>query len=705
MNKEFVYRDQKRFEDEHLTDSLMENQADENPTVKKNPLAIDSEVHEYSLPKKDYGVVRDSGLYNEDAINDLLDRHKGTLKKLGFTEVVMDANSSVKGYTGEFFAIKIKATNKQGEWVSGWLVPDVEMKPAGLGRPQEYSTGNLVYTIHLPGVEQALEIMRPGDGYELEWLRGYSESTKVVKSRPAWMYPELFNLPGQEVWPKNSKVAVIGDPFQACDKEGVTMVEYEYADEMVPPVIQLWLEGQNKVRETVENWLESLYRENEFALNKIYGMYTPDSQNPYRAYFEYCEFLTSELVEIMVKGKTLTPELQTKIEEARVLGESLRKGTWRFEDGKKLITTSYEINQYLDPDFNINDLSFFGENTLSTWYEYKESSIKALGDSHIWDEYSQRWSKYLQTIPIDRLKTIIPNWGEKFDQAKYWLKELPTITSPERSSLGRRYLQNFFDEIACYQDEGDEELSHLFDPQIAFIESRGMMSDNVLGFFQPGYPLNHRNRETLSEIFGRVEQAKKYLEFIYPKIKVEKERLDELEVPMSIEMQKKYLSQFEKALAQHAFFHKRTQKAVPIHGFFPHDMPAIDEQDRIVALTSVSMHGWNELGYEGFKKDIAPALQYLKIGGKYILGPINQVVYFGSSYSDFNSQALTDVLKELKNDGLIEYKFVKGVKNSNDTMGGYGEYNEYDPTAGWSKNDQELLANESASSLVITRLK
>lgn len=696
MGREFVHKDQAVFEAEHLSESLAEAHFNDDSVV-IDPVTVDTTPREYHVERKKYGMVRDSGLCDQKGIEDLLERHTSTLKRIGLTDVVLVPDSSIKGYCGEYFAVKINALDKHGQGVSGWITAEAEKKPVTEDGLEASFSGNIVYSVLLPEVQQKLEVVRPDNGFELEWLRDYSESTKIVKSRPAWMYPELFDLPAQEVWPKNAKVAVIGDPFQACDKEGVTMIEYEYSDEMVPPVLQLWLEGKTELQKPIENWLESLYRENISALERMYGGYAPMKQNLYKDYFKYCEFLVTMVAEEMVTGQVTDPHLAENIEKARILGEKLRKGTWNMEDGKEIVIAVEEIfNQkyYSEKD------SLDTTEGLDDWYRYKEESLNSLGDPESWKEYLTRWNWYLDRIPVERLKTLIPDWDKKFNQAKYWLEVLPKATSPERSGAGRNYMEGFFNEIACCEDNSDPDLKNLNNPLIGDIESSGLMSDNVLGFFQPGYPLNRRNRETLLEGIGRVDQMQKYAEYIFPKLQAEKKRIEDLGVPMSIEMQKKYLGQLEKALAEQAFFYKRTQKAVPVHGFFPHNMPEIDQQDRILALTSVTMHGWNHMNYEGFKKDLVPALDYLKIGGKYILGPINQLVYFSGGYSDFKCQDLTQVLRELKEAGSIEYEFKKGRR---DRVSDLDDYHE--DAQAWSKNNQELLLDESAHSLVITRLK
>ncbi|MBP7992626.1 MAG: hypothetical protein KAZ30_03135 [Candidatus Magasanikbacteria bacterium] len=696
MSREFAYKDQAKFDDGHLADSMAEEFL-EVGGEKVNPLSVDLTPREYAIERKEYGMVRDSGLYDEAEVANLLERHTELFKKLGFTGAVSVLNSSVKGYDGGLFVTKLNAVDKNGQGVSGWLVADAEKNNSNSESEEISFSGNIIYTVHLPGIEQKLEVVKPDAGFELGWLRDYSEIIKVVKSRPAWMYPELFELPTQEVWPKNANVAVIGDPFQACDKEGVTMIEYEYADEMVPPVLQLWLEGKTELQKPIENWLDSLYRENIGALNRLYGSFAPSKQNPYIAYFKYCEFLVTMVAEEMVTGQVTDPQLAENIEKARILGEKLRKGNWEKEEGKELVLAVDEI--FYQKYYSEKDPIDTTEG-LDDWYEYKEESLKSLGDPESWTEYLKRWNLYLEKIPTQRLKDLIPDWDRKLNQAKYWLEIIPKAKSPERCAAGRNYLDDFFNEIASYRDESVPEMANLFDPDIAFIESKGIMSDNVLGFFQPGYPLNRRNRETLLEGIGRVDQMQKYATYIFPKLQAEKKRIEELNAPMSVEMQKKYLEQLEKALAEQAFFYKRTQKAIPVHGFFPHNMPEIDQQDRILALTSVTMHGWNHMDYEGFKKDLVPALNYLKIGGKYILGPINQQVYFGGGYSDFKCRDLTHVLKELKESGIIEYEFKKGTRNH------AGEFDEYEDDAkDWSKDSQDLLPDESAHSLVITRLK
>lgn len=109
------------------------------------------------------------------------------------------------------------------------------------------------------------------------------------------------------------------------------------------------------------------------------------------------------------------------------------------------------------------------------------------------------------------------------------------------------------------------------------------------------------------------------------------------------------------------------------------------------------MHGWNRLSEQGFYKDLKGALPFLKKGGKYILGPINQRLYFSGYNSEFNAKALTIALQTLKEDGLIEYEFRKGDKNGNGGEDGFFEERNWDP------NIEVLHDNESACSLIITK--
>ena len=160
-----------------------------------------------------------------------------------------------------------------------------------------------------------------------------------------------------------------------------------------------------------------------------------------------------------------------------------------------------------------------------------------------------------------------------------------------------------------------------------------------------------------------------------------------------------YLKSYETKLVDSYLFKKRTQKAVPLHGFFPYDMPKIDPQDRILALTSVTMHGWNAMNESEFRHDIESAIPFLNIGGKYILGPVNQHVYFGGYSSDFDASGLTAALQSLEKEGRISYYFVVGQRQ------GYNEFGSIDRQSDKPQTTStHLSTNESATSLVITRL-
>jgi hypothetical protein len=396
----------------------------------------------------------------------------------------------------------------------------------------------------------------------------------------------------------------------------------------------------------------------------------------------------------LATGEKLSPTDENALEKIRTFKTRLIDGSWTLDEGRELI----QLCRDASPDGFFS----FKEDDLDKWYEYKQEKLMGLGNPERWKEYIARWENYLAHIPKEYLDNLVPNLDKKIQQAIYWLGILPTAKSPERSMAGRNYLNNFYEELLSYYGEDNPEARRIFDPQISHIEERGMMSDNVLGFFMPGYPLNKRQRTIIEEFSHRAEQIVMYSKTIHPKLEEEKERLSEHNVPLSKEALYSYLHSFEHAYARQHFFYKRTQKAIPVHGFFPHNMPPINQQDRILALTSVTMHGWNSMNETGFRRDIEAALPYLKIGGKYILGPINQEIYFGNPLSNFDAVGLTHALQSLREAGKIDYSFKKGQRDYRSSKwDGVPEDALVDQ---WSPDPTELLENESAASLTITRL-
>lgn len=618
--------------------------------------------------------IRNAPLHDLNTMNELLldinlDERK--LLELGYNYIGKDdSRLPLISYEKKVFSYPIIAEKDDFTQVEAWIVADFSQR------------GVVIYRETLNNT--VIDTIAQGEQFEMAWLQDFSQSTKIVKSRPMWMYPELFQLPSEEVWPKRTdkfipKVMVIGDPYQACDREGFTLVEYEYAEEIIPPILKPILfassTGESISRERISLWFRDLYHEDINALERFYGPYTPYKDNPYSQFVEKCFELSGDVVEAMLSGSN--PEiLHALFLKFKQIGARLMDGSWTFEDGKFLVGKD-EISE-----------------ELGRFFSYKQEQLMNNGNPEKWEDFSRIWSTYLENLDFDYISTRVPEYEKKLAKVRYWLHELPTTKSPDRITVGIAALNAFYDEMLEHYDYYDSSTHFLrsYDVDDSFDQN----GDGAFGYFLPGYPISLRNKKTLQQALLRVEQMFEYSSTFLPLIQAEKERLLKSGIPLSEETVFQYFYSLERAWAKQHFFHKQTQKAVPIHGFFPHDMPVSEPQDRIIALTSVTMHGWNYLDRAGFEKDITAALPFVKVGGKYILGPINQAVYFHKPGDDFNAEALNEVLSNLKDQGLIDYIFVKGTRNHGD-----GDRDE----EFFSENPYILEQNESAHSLVITRLK
>ena len=78
----------------------------------------------------------------------------------------------------------------------------------------------------------------------------------------------------------------------------------------------------------------------------------------------------------------------------------------------------------------------------------------------------------------------------------------------------------------------------------------------------------------------------------------------------------------------------------------------------------------------------------------------------GYSNDGFDAEALNSVLEELKGGGIISYEFHKGKKESKSTGFMDDNYEDVDEEENKKINNNQILNDdESAHSLVITRLK
>jgi hypothetical protein len=552
----------------------------------------------------------------------------------------------------------------------------------------EFTDSEIVYRFHDTEILLAKsKLSSEGQGI---FLLEKSRTTKIVKSRPAYMYPELFQLPPEEVWPQSSDIAVIGDPDAAIDRERVTIVEYEYADEIFPPALQerLTAGSSEHLVEYYDNWYLQLFREDMEALERIYSAFTRDD-NPYWLAARTAISRFGDLYQFVASPNGIINSLdylRLEIKELQSILEDLATGDW-------------SVGQFTNPDSVVR---MEDNDDLQTFFEFKQRVLEKLGNPEAWSEFIRRWTKYLEGLPHNRLRECIDNYEKNLEQAKHWLRTLPTAKSSERATRGLRFLDNFYDQIRQFPTPNTSSWEDpIYSSEIEDALATGIMSDGAFGYFIPGHPINFRTKKFLQKLSRQLGNMLDYAENVIPILDAERDRLIGLDIPASPSALFAWLRPLEQQLIRERYFIKPTEKAVATHGFFPYDV-RLDPQDRIVALTSVTMHGWNALDKAGFQSDIETSLQYLKIGGKYILGPINQRVYFTGYNDGFDCDGLAQALHTLQQRGLIRYYFVKGRKHREHD--GYDDRVDYGTDQDVGANNQVLQPSESAHSLVIERL-
>lgn len=716
---------------------------------------------------------------------------KCLLEKQGF-DGNLDKKTMVQGLDKKVYAVRYEKEDGSQGWIT-------------LNANADNQQVSYVDSVSRAVVAKLVEVWDMQEAY----LQGVSSEVKVVKSRPMRLYPELFGLEYEDVWPgKGRDVAVIGDPFQKCDAPGITIIEYEYASEIVPKSYLeavLIPEQANKP----SDYLKGLTYENVRALGRVAGFETPDFANPYEAFVNHCFSACDEIQEAYIGGEFDLEQVDQKLQELRKDYELFTTGEWTMDDGKRILELDDQdkaIASILikerkrNEEFSQEDARGIYDGKIESireFFEYKQRILDGLGNPEAWQEFLQRWIVYTDRLLEEALEQRIPNYRKKREQVDYWLNLLPTLRSQERVVHGLLYLQGFYDDVfiatrdlpkapTIYSEDtygesgkieirpvGDDKYvlseenwdSHVaawkeyllyvdelsvaaqfkeriekakeyiadddhtitlqeksdffdvlqvdirkagvhtredfYDSEIFEAKSNSLMGDGAFGAYVPGNVLGIRAKRFLGDSVKRVEQAKEYFGKLAQNFEAELQRFEDLGIPLDDDTKSAYLAEMEHGWAKSEFFEKDTRHASVLHGFFPYDMPAIDLQDRIVALTSVSMHGWNNMEASGFQRDIEMAIEYLKVGGKYILGPINQEVYFGRPDSDFDAEGLTQVLQSLASEGKVSYRFIKGKKEEGHA---HAEFRK-DGSEQWDQDNQVLRTNESAKSLVITRLK
>jgi len=313
------------------------------------------------------------------------------------------------------------------------------------------------------------------------------------------------------------------------------------------------------------------------------------------------------------------------------------------------------------------------------WYEYFERARKA-----IQQEVSEKGSETESgtdiffraiggefdglVVPMNSTRTNLDEYSEEeriqicdtlrnhLDQMKGLVDQLPGIASSERRKLLEGKLMNLFYNVNYLGLEDS-----LIDEHI---------EDNR---FNPvGSNYNKRVIDYIRMVFSELESTRNYFQTHLRQLLSEKQRVDDLmgEATLSDDTMHQYLASFDYAFRKEKF-QKRAKKAHVLHGFFPESVPPVDKKfDRIVALYSTSTHVWDHYSTpEEFYSNLLRSIEYLKDGGKYILGPINWKLHRmrerdnWDGEGQFSGEALMEALCRLRDEGLINFSFIKDERN------------------------------------------
>ncbi|MBU0614416.1 hypothetical protein KJ766_04020, partial [Patescibacteria group bacterium] len=227
-----------------------------------------------TMERESIRATSHSGFHNIESIKSRISDLETFFYDLNREKVEIIPGTEVAGIDGALYAVKISFNDSvSGVKIESWITLEFTGEKSGLYR--DNFSGEII------------EILDFQPGFEMQWAQELSRSTKIVKSRPGFLYPELFNVDAEDVFPKDSDIAIIGDPFMAIDRERATIIEYEYADEMLPPILNSYITGDTDSPSS-KYWLQDLYFEDIRAMDGVlYGPgLTPRYGNVYKAFVE-----------------------------------------------------------------------------------------------------------------------------------------------------------------------------------------------------------------------------------------------------------------------------------------------------------------------------------------------------------------------------------------------------------------------------------
>ncbi|MFC1787953.1 hypothetical protein ACFLZY_01915 [Patescibacteria group bacterium] len=590
------------------------------------------------------------GFLHSENIENFITQNEKKFDQMNFQVEIDPDRTPIKTLGNEILAIPVLIDHLDNQADSeprtDWIVASIKEQKI---KYRLQANNRLIAEYNLPNKE----------AFELKQI--LDRSQKKVTARDISSYPYEFLLPYEEVWPKEAEILVVGDPYQRCDRDRVTLIDYEYADEIMPDLIN-WIASQQNQNLSHEDltqrmrfFFDDLHTGDNVSLEYIYGPYMSDLGNPYKYFVDTCLQTAVSMIEAYAQGNFSCAQAESRVNQLQQEYISLREGDW-------------EIKTYLEQTKDDPE----AEKSLRDYYELKEYAKKP--EPKKWQRYQEEWEDFLQNIPAE-IKTKAKIETEE-KRVRYWLNELKEITGPlpERLQQAIGQMQGLYREIITKIATLPEFRNHFqeipYNETISDTFNKGLMSDSVFGVVPPGMPLPKRADQYLGEAVDFNQRLAIYLEKILPVLMSEEERLYKSGINFDLETVDYYTRGLEKAMIKEKMHRKRTQAATVTHGFFPDDAKGMKQQDRILALYSVSTHVWNTYNQpQQFQTDIEKTIEMLKPKGKYIVGPISYAAYHvwsrsgkipeGIAAEEFAGSSLRQACENLKQTGKIDYFFTK----------------------------------------------
>lgn len=557
-----------------------------------------------------------------------------------------------------------------------------------------------------------------------EKMKIIDEGIKKVTPRTPQQYAQEFKIPFKEIWPAEKDLLVIGDPYQQCDLPNTTLIDYEYIDEILPPMFHVLHdhrkakhEGNRKevIHRDISNWFDELHSGNLMAIEKSQSFMGIKIASHLDGLLDEMRDILTDVVNKHAENKfdqndaqfvrTISEEewktLDDRWRKFSTLAQKVKDSNWKPEDFTHLprYEDPYEM-EALKTGYSISIRN------NPTPEDIKKQQLIKLEEQSKW---LSTWKKYWDGLPQDTISKN-PELQKALENVKHCVNELGDIRQNIGKGRGETLWNMLCKNYGKLKSKAFENIPNGIEvndfgryfttngspaetqsPWNLFEFDPDSLDDNTL--FPPntwGNNLNRRVQLLVDESIDTVSRFIVYFKSIFPKLLPDEKELASAGISETSRVQ--YTSTYEKPLIREMLFRLRAKHAVPLHGYFPYDMPEIQPKDRILALYSVSTHVWDSFKYsEQFEENIRASLSFLKTGGQYILGPVNYRDYrlrrenpwsFLSNYS-FAGNELEEALSKLQKEGIITYEFIDSL----------------------SSDPSEFKTGDSAASLIITKIK